>query len=390
MANALKPNPGALLRRGIGYALLALSTGCATHLPQTQYPLAEAGQVVKSSQGVCVQIGLTPADGKPVCYRLAPPDLQHHVEPLPLDEFGYLFPPLKPESNLASTSPPAATSKNARAAAASSISVTPTLIVAVPVPSIAPTAVPRIAKTMVPITQAAAVTTLPTIPATAVPIVAVPVPSIAPTAAPRIAKTMVPITQAAPVTTLPAIPATAVPIVAVPVPSIAPMAAPSIASTTLPVTNAAPTTVAPTLPIVAAPIITASIPSITAPVAATPHYVLKTIRFSTRLPFKLNSAHLSHKNRADLLAFVNSLEQYRGVKSNRITGHTDKSGPARFNQWLSGMRANSVQLWLLSLGIDPRTTLVRGVGSSEPRPHAHNPADNRYVDLEVVVRVPAP
>ena len=348
MANALKPNPGALLRRGIGYALLALSTGCATHLPQTQYPLAEAGQVVKSSQGVCVQIGLTPADGKPVCYRLAPPDLQHHVEPLPLDEFGYLFPPLKPESNLASTSPPAATSKNARAAAASSISVTPTLIVAVPVPSIAPTAVPRIAKTMVPITQAA------------------------------------------PVTTLPAIPATAVPIVAVPVPSIAPMAAPSIASTTLPVTNAAPTTVAPTLPIVAAPIITASIPSITAPVAATPHYVLKTIRFSTRLPFKLNSAHLSHKNRADLLAFVNSLEQYRGVKSNRITGHTDKSGPARFNQWLSGMRANSVQLWLLSLGIDPRTTLVRGVGSSEPRPHAHNPADNRYVDLEVVVRVPAP
>lgn len=118
--------------------------------------------------------------------------------------------------------------------------------------------------------------------------------------------------------------------------------------------------------------------------------MLKTIRFSTRLPFKLNSAHLSHKNRADLLAFVNSLEQYRGIESIRITGHTDKSGPARFNQWLSGMRANSGQFWLLSLGIDPRTTLVRGVGSKVPRPHAHNPADNRYVDLEVVVRVPAP
>ena len=87
---------------------------------------------------------------------------------------------------------------------------------------------------------------------------------------------------------------------------------------------------------------------------------------------------------------MNSLEQYRGVESIRITGHTDKSGPARFNQWLSVMRANSGQFWLLSLGIDPRTTLVRGVGSSEPRPYAHNPADNRYVDLEVVVRVPAP
>ncbi|HVC29093.1 MAG TPA: OmpA family protein [Gammaproteobacteria bacterium] len=319
MANALKPNPGALLRRGISYALLALSAGCATRAPQTQYPLAAAGQPAKGSQGVCVQIGPTPADGKPACNQLAQPDLQHHVEPLPLDEFGYLFPPLKPESKLASTSPPAATTK------------------------ISPQA-----------------------------------------AAPSIAQTAVPITEAAPVTALPTIPATVVPIMAVPVPSVSPPAVPNIASTPVPATQAAPA-----IPIAVAPFITAPIHSISTPPAAAPHYILKTIRFSTRLPFKLNSAHLSRKNRTDLLAFVNSLEQYRGIESIRITGHTDKSGPARFNKWLSGMRAKSTQLWLLSLGIDPRTTLVRGVASSEPRPHAHNPADNRYVDLEVVVRVPA-
>ena len=147
MANALIPNPRALLRRGISYALLALSAGCATPAPQTQYPLATASQPAKNSQGVCVQIGPTPADGKPACNQLAQPDLQHHVEPLPLDEFGYMFPPLKPESNLVSTRPPPATTKIMPQAAA-----------------------PSIAQTSVPIAQAMPVTALPTIPATIAPI----------------------------------------------------------------------------------------------------------------------------------------------------------------------------------------------------------------------------
>jgi outer membrane protein OmpA-like peptidoglycan-associated protein len=324
MANALKPNPGALLRRGISYALLALSAGCATRAPQTQYPLANAGHPAKSSQGVCVQIGLTPADGKPACYQLAQPVLQHHVEPLPLDEFGYLFPPLKPEPALVSTTPPATTTK----------------------------IMPQVA-------------------------------------APSIAQTNIPITEASPVTALPTIPTTVAPIIAVPVPSVSPPAVPSITRTPVPAAQTAPPIISPAIPMATAPIMTAPIPSISAPPAVTHNYILITVRFSTRLPFKLNSAHLSRKNRADLLAFVNSLEQYRGIESIRITGHTDKSGPVRFNQWLSGMRAKSVQLWLLSLGIDPRTTLVRGVASTEPRPHAHTPADNRYVDLEVVVRAPA-
>lgn len=253
MANASKPNPGALLRRGIGYALLALGAGCAAHAPQTQFPLANAGRPVKNSQGVCVQVGPTSAGGKVACYQLAQPNLRHHVEPLRLDEFGYLFPPLKPEAKLASASAPAATTK------------------------------------------------------------------------------------------------------------------------------VAPASVASTPP-----------PTVTLPATTAMRYITKTVHFSTRLPFKLNRAHLARQNRAVLLTFVNSLEQYRGVKSIRITGHTDRSGPARFNNWLSGMRAKSVQLWLLSLGVDPRITHVRGVGSSEPRAHARSTADNRYVDIKVVVRIPAP
>ncbi|HVC37063.1 MAG TPA: OmpA family protein [Gammaproteobacteria bacterium] len=283
-----------------------MGTGCAAHAPQTQYPLANAGRPVKNSQGVCVQIGPTPADGKTACYQLVQPDLKHHVEPLPLDEFGYLFPPLKPESKLTSTGSPAAT------------------------------------------------------------------------------------TKAGPVIVVPAIPITAAPIITAPIPSVPVTATPSIPITAAPLTGGVPATVAPTIPVAAAPITTVPIPAVTAPMAAIARYIAKTVRFSTRLPFKLNSAHLSRKNRAELLAFVNSLQQYRGVENIRITGHTDKSGPARYNKWLSGMRAKSVQLWLLSLGVDSRTTQVRGVGSSEPRPHARYAADNRYVDIEVVVRVPVP
>lgn len=279
MANASKPNPGALLRRGIGYALLVLGAGCAAHAPQTQFPLANAGRPVENSQGVCVQVGPTPAGGKTACYQLAQPNLRHHVEPLPLDEFGYLFPPLKPEPKLASTGSPATT------------------------------------------------------------------------------------TQVAPLHAASAIPVAAVPVVPTPTPRVAAPAA-TIASTPPP---------------------TGAVPAATAI-----RYITKTVHFSTRLPFKLNGAHLARRNRAALLAFVNSLEQYRGVESIRITGHTDRSGPARFNKWLSGMRAKSVQLWLLSLGVDPRITHVRGVGSSEPRAHTRNAADNRYVDIEVVVRIPAP
>jgi outer membrane protein OmpA-like peptidoglycan-associated protein len=282
MANASKPNQGALLRRGIGIALLALGAGCTSHALQPVYPLGNSGKPVKNSQGVCVQIGPTPAGDKLKCYQLAPPDQQHHVEPLPLDEFGYLFPPLKPEPRLVSTSPPAKT------------------IASVPV------------------------AVVPIQPATAVTVAAAPIPN---------------------VTT--------------------PIAAPAKI-------NSAPATKTPASSI------------------STVHYVEKALRFVTLQPFRLNRSYLSRKNRVSLLAYINSLERYRGVLSIRITGHTDKSGPKQFNNWLSEMRAKSVQQWLLSLGVDPRSTYTHGVGSSEPRPHARHAADNRYVDIEVVVRVPTP
>ena len=95
------------------------------------------------------------------------------------------------------------------------------------------------------------------------------------------------------------------------------------------------------------------------------------------MAFKLNHAGLSSRNRAAVLGFVNSLTQYRGVESIRVIGHTDKSGSRHYNQWLAGKRAESVQLRLLSMGVDPRTLSVSGqVGGG------------RNAEIEVVVRIP--
>lgn len=206
---------------------------------------------------VCVQIGPlgAPKENQGQCYQLVLPGQKEHIEPLPLDEFGYLYPPLKPEPKLAP------------------------LAVSAPAPAVA-----------------------------------------------------------------------------------------AIAPLTVPAATAMPPAAVITRP--------------------APQFTIQTVRFSTPVPFKLNSAHLAHTNRAAVTAFVNSLERYRGVEDIRITGHTDASGSLRFNQWLSRMRAQSVRLHLLALGADPRHIHIRGVGSREPRPHARAAADNRYVDIQVKVRVP--
>ena len=92
MANPTIASPGTLFRRGIGLALLVASAGCATHRPQSGYLLDNTGRPVRNAQGACVQIGpLTRADRNSDCYQLAQPDLKQHIEPLPLDEFGYLL-----------------------------------------------------------------------------------------------------------------------------------------------------------------------------------------------------------------------------------------------------------------------------------------------------------
>jgi outer membrane protein OmpA-like peptidoglycan-associated protein len=107
------------------------------------------------------------------------------------------------------------------------------------------------------------------------------------------------------------------------------------------------------------------------------------MRTNTQFPFGLNSAHLTARNRRALSQEFKALEN-RGLRvvSVSVTGHTESSGSAKFNELLSYWRAQSVAYYLRRIHI-PEVEIA-GVGMYAPR-STQDPADNRYVDLVVWV-----
>lgn len=109
---------------------------------------------------------------------------------------------------------------------------------------------------------------------------------------------------------------------------------------------------------------------------------------NTAYPFKVNSAHLAAKNRRALREEIKALEK-KGLRvaAVTVTGHTDGSGSAKFNELLSYWRAQSVAYYLRRLRI-PEVEIA-GAGMYAPR-SMQDPADNRYVDLVVWVQPAGP
>jgi OOP family OmpA-OmpF porin len=75
----------------------------------------------------------------------------------------------------------------------------------------------------------------------------------------------------------------------------------------------------------------------------------------------------------------------------RITGHTDSTGPANYNQMLSERRANTVASYLKSVAEQRIDDLVTVVGMGETAPIASNStregrAQNRRVEVEAIMK----
>lgn len=109
------------------------------------------------------------------------------------------------------------------------------------------------------------------------------------------------------------------------------------------------------------------------------------VYYATGVPFEAGEAGLTDTMRGELMHLLRALESYRTVEAIRIAGHTDASGPARFNRWLSEKRAESAYIFLRARGIDPRTTGYLGRGESDPLPEARTPAENRRVEIAIEV-----
>jgi outer membrane protein OmpA-like peptidoglycan-associated protein len=109
------------------------------------------------------------------------------------------------------------------------------------------------------------------------------------------------------------------------------------------------------------------------------------VRMPEAILFATDSASLNPRLRSDLVVLSNSLNKYpRSIVT--VTGHTDNTGAASYNQDLSERRAGSVASVLRSSGVSG--SRVRTVGAGESQPISTNQtvggrAMNRRVDITI-------
>lgn len=87
--------------------------------------------------------------------------------------------------------------------------------------------------------------------------------------------------------------------------------------------------------------------------------------FDSDLLFPINSSYLTDKAKVALEEFV-SLAKEHPQALIQIDGHTDATGTADYNQWLSEKRAVSVKTYLENLGLSASRMETKGHGQVQP------------------------
>ncbi|PSR56705.1 hypothetical protein AHMF7605_26020 [Adhaeribacter arboris] len=89
------------------------------------------------------------------------------------------------------------------------------------------------------------------------------------------------------------------------------------------------------------------------------------ITFNSGILFATNSAELQPTSKTDIEKLAATLKKY-GDTNVLIQGHTDNTGSDAINQPLSERRAQAVQDYITSLGVEPSRLTAEGYGSSQP------------------------
>ena len=93
--------------------------------------------------------------------------------------------------------------------------------------------------------------------------------------------------------------------------------------------------------------------------------VVETVIRLNGVQFELNSSVLKKGTVAALNDAVQTLRNNPSVAV-EVAGHTDSSGEAKYNQWLSQRRAEAVRTYLMNKGIDGERITAVGYGESQP------------------------
>ncbi|MEE9429317.1 MAG: OmpA family protein [Paracoccaceae bacterium] len=109
------------------------------------------------------------------------------------------------------------------------------------------------------------------------------------------------------------------------------------------------------------------------------------VRMPQDILFAVDSSTVQNALRSDLAALANNLQRFPG-STVVVSGHTDSTGAASYNQNLSSQRANAVTAVLIANGVPGGR--IRSIGYGEDRPLATNQtsggrAQNRRVDIVI-------
>src|SRR5690606_2226855 len=87
--------------------------------------------------------------------------------------------------------------------------------------------------------------------------------------------------------------------------------------------------------------------------------------FESDVLFPINSSYLTEQAKIALLEFVEVVKDHPTANI-QVDGHTDATGTAEYNKWLSDKRATSVKVFLGSAGISSNRIATQGYGLEKP------------------------
>ncbi len=102
--------------------------------------------------------------------------------------------------------------------------------------------------------------------------------------------------------------------------------------------------------------------------------------------FPTNSSYLTEKSKVELSKVAKLLKEDAKAKI-RVDGHTDATGEAGYNLWLSEKRAASVKKFLVDSGISDGRIAIKGLGQTKPVSDNKTPEGrqkNRRVEVVIL------
>jgi outer membrane protein OmpA-like peptidoglycan-associated protein len=112
------------------------------------------------------------------------------------------------------------------------------------------------------------------------------------------------------------------------------------------------------------------------------------VRMTSDILFDWDSSALRSGSKQTLGDLAETFKRYSDINVIDVEGHTDSTGPDRYNQSLSQNRAATVRTYLVGQGVPSRRISARGYGESRAK-SSNDSAEGRQLNRRVEIRIRA-